>query len=333
MPDVFHWLGVRRIDRWVSMSNVKHEAARGQGIEVGRAGARSRRVWCRPTPRSRSRRKRRPATFAGRPTRSCRTRGGGTCAARKGRCASGMTTRSERSPYCSARPRSRALRASSLRGGRARRDPAFPPGARAARRRGRAGRRGDPPALPRPRRAVAQPVAAFLRRRHRAGIAGRAGRRPGGTARARLDLAIVSVLLDAGAGRAGSIAKPKPGSCWRAPRGWRSPACARCGPGCSRPTRGGRGGPTPLRSRALDRRALGRPFSTRPDNPITGVEGRAACCAGWAKSRARSPTLRRRRRGSATSTISGCRSRGGLPRAEMLRRRAARAWADLAGPA
>src|SRR5260370_4139365 len=34
MPDVFHWLGVTRIDRWVSMSNVKHEAARAQGIEV-----------------------------------------------------------------------------------------------------------------------------------------------------------------------------------------------------------------------------------------------------------------------------------------------------------
>jgi len=34
MPDVFHWLGVRRIDRWVSMSNMKHKAARAQGIEV-----------------------------------------------------------------------------------------------------------------------------------------------------------------------------------------------------------------------------------------------------------------------------------------------------------
>ena len=34
MPDVFHWLGIRRIDRWVSMSNIKHEAARAQGIEV-----------------------------------------------------------------------------------------------------------------------------------------------------------------------------------------------------------------------------------------------------------------------------------------------------------
>jgi len=34
MPDVFHWLGVRRIDRWVSMSNLKHSALKAQGIEV-----------------------------------------------------------------------------------------------------------------------------------------------------------------------------------------------------------------------------------------------------------------------------------------------------------
>ena len=34
MPDVFHWLGIRRVNRWVSMSNVKHKAARAQGIEV-----------------------------------------------------------------------------------------------------------------------------------------------------------------------------------------------------------------------------------------------------------------------------------------------------------
>jgi len=34
MPDVFHWLGVSRVDRWVSMSNIKHKAARAQGIEV-----------------------------------------------------------------------------------------------------------------------------------------------------------------------------------------------------------------------------------------------------------------------------------------------------------
>jgi GTP cyclohydrolase II len=35
MPDVFHWLGVRRIDRWVSMSNMKRAALEAQGIVVG----------------------------------------------------------------------------------------------------------------------------------------------------------------------------------------------------------------------------------------------------------------------------------------------------------
>jgi len=34
MPDVFHWLGIRRIDRWVSMSNVKRDALEAQGIKV-----------------------------------------------------------------------------------------------------------------------------------------------------------------------------------------------------------------------------------------------------------------------------------------------------------
>jgi GTP cyclohydrolase II len=34
MPDVFHWLGIRRIDRWASMSNMKHGALTEQGIEV-----------------------------------------------------------------------------------------------------------------------------------------------------------------------------------------------------------------------------------------------------------------------------------------------------------
>ena len=35
MPDVFHWLGVTRVDRFVSMSNMKHDALRRQGIEIG----------------------------------------------------------------------------------------------------------------------------------------------------------------------------------------------------------------------------------------------------------------------------------------------------------
>jgi len=35
MPDVLHWLGVRKIDRLVSMSNMKYDAIVEQGIEVG----------------------------------------------------------------------------------------------------------------------------------------------------------------------------------------------------------------------------------------------------------------------------------------------------------
>jgi GTP cyclohydrolase II len=34
MPDVIHWLGIRRIDRWVSMSNVKRDALEAQRIEI-----------------------------------------------------------------------------------------------------------------------------------------------------------------------------------------------------------------------------------------------------------------------------------------------------------
>ena len=35
MPDVLNWLGVTRIHRLVSMSNMKHDAMRAQGIEIG----------------------------------------------------------------------------------------------------------------------------------------------------------------------------------------------------------------------------------------------------------------------------------------------------------
>jgi GTP cyclohydrolase II len=34
MPDVFHWLGITRIDRWASMSNMKHGALTAQGIRI-----------------------------------------------------------------------------------------------------------------------------------------------------------------------------------------------------------------------------------------------------------------------------------------------------------
>ena len=35
MPDVIHWLGIRRIDRFVSMSNMKYDALVGGGVEIG----------------------------------------------------------------------------------------------------------------------------------------------------------------------------------------------------------------------------------------------------------------------------------------------------------
>jgi GTP cyclohydrolase II len=34
MPDVVHWLGLRRIDRFVSMSDMKYDALTGQGVEI-----------------------------------------------------------------------------------------------------------------------------------------------------------------------------------------------------------------------------------------------------------------------------------------------------------
>src|SRR5258708_39272726 len=34
MPDVVHWLGLKRIDRFVSMSDMKHDALTNQGIEI-----------------------------------------------------------------------------------------------------------------------------------------------------------------------------------------------------------------------------------------------------------------------------------------------------------
>jgi hypothetical protein len=35
MPDVLHWLGITRIDRFVSMSDMKYNAIVNSGIEIG----------------------------------------------------------------------------------------------------------------------------------------------------------------------------------------------------------------------------------------------------------------------------------------------------------
>jgi GTP cyclohydrolase II len=34
MPDVLHWLGIARIDRFVSMSDMKHDALVSQGVRI-----------------------------------------------------------------------------------------------------------------------------------------------------------------------------------------------------------------------------------------------------------------------------------------------------------
>jgi GTP cyclohydrolase II len=34
MPDVLHWLGISKIDRFVSMSNMKHDAVVRAGIQI-----------------------------------------------------------------------------------------------------------------------------------------------------------------------------------------------------------------------------------------------------------------------------------------------------------
>jgi GTP cyclohydrolase II len=34
MPDALHWLGITKIDRFVSMSNMKHDAIVRAGIEI-----------------------------------------------------------------------------------------------------------------------------------------------------------------------------------------------------------------------------------------------------------------------------------------------------------
>ncbi len=47
MPDVFHWLGIARIDRWASMSNMKHDALTSAGHRGRRAGADSGRAHSR----------------------------------------------------------------------------------------------------------------------------------------------------------------------------------------------------------------------------------------------------------------------------------------------
>ena len=190
---------------------------------------------------------------------------------------------------------------------------------RPARRRRRADRRGDPRALSRPRHPLPRPLAPFRRRR-----ADAAGRRSAERARAAFDLVILSVLLDAGAGPGWRFADPVSGetfSALRRPRR-RQPAHVR--------------GRRPRRSRRARHRDARRGASrSREDNPLVGLDGRAALLRRlgaqvlarpdlFARAAAPGRALRRARRAGRGRPPAGA----GDPRAAA---RSARA--DLGGPA
>jgi hypothetical protein len=204
MPDVFHWLGIARIDRWASMSNMKHDALTSQGIAVveqvaipRHADTRGCRVemdakkaagYYAPEPAqpcngdvAKGPRARR-VSMASPPTLTVRLRS--SVEARRPRCASDA----RRSwPRPSAGHASPDLEIGAASGGS---------GVR---------RRHHPSSLSDARRSLPQPLAAFRGRRNRSlgRDRGHAVRRCAKErARTRIDLAITSVLLDAGAGRA-----------------------------------------------------------------------------------------------------------------------------------
>ena len=95
-------------------------------------------------------------------------------------------------------------------------------------------------------------------------------------ARAAFDLAIVSVLLDAGAGRHWRYEEGRTGEIFSAPRAWpwRASTCSSAAPF--------RAGPEdPFRVdadvlMALTAEDLAEGFQVAPDNPLVGLEGRAA---------------------------------------------------------
>ncbi len=180
-------------------------------------------------------------------------------------------------PLLQRRRGARALRDRAC-GGRARRDPAFPAGAGAARRGGRARRRDHAPPLSRSRRAVSQPLAPFFGRRRRPRRAGRARRRSGGdgagAARSgdRLGLARcrrrAALVVSRGRDRAASRRAPR-GLAVASLRAMQAglfsadpakPVARRCGGACG----------------ADGRIGSATALQHRPDNPLAGLEGRAA---------------------------------------------------------
>jgi hypothetical protein len=273
MPDVLHWLGVRRIHRLVSMSNMKYDAITGSGIEVGERvkipdelipadaqggdGRQDRPPATSPTARC-------PTPSLAQTSRAAKDRGADSapCAAH---CCAPRTTCASAAPRAGGGPagespgsRSTARRAWTRRP---------PRGGRHARRYPDAGH------------SLPQPLAPLRGRRRRPQGGSRralAGRSPPNGRARWIDLTVVSVLLDAGAGAAGATSRRASGqtvharseglgvasfhafvaglfsSDRRRPLRWTRQACAAGRPRLAAPSR-----PT-------------------PGNPLVGLDGRAA---------------------------------------------------------
>ena len=314
MPDVLHWLGIRKIHRLVSMSNMKYDAITGSGIEIGErvnipdelipadarvemdakmaAGyftpgavpdaeelkkAKGRGLTMsmdQPTP---------PARFAADTAPGRRAPPSRSCARTAAPCASAP-------PQLLARARARRIA----------------PGSRSARRRASKTRRATVAEVTRERypmrtHPVPQPLAPFRgRRREPQGrarpAAGRRARRAS-AARAQIDLAVVSVLLDAGAGPDWHYVEPATGQTLHALRGpgaWRAstPSPAACSPA----TRTARCRPMPPACARWSTDHLADAFQVSEGNPLVGLEGprHAAAPAGRGHGRAARGVRRRR---------------------------------------
>jgi len=98
---------------------------------------------------------------------------------------------------------------------------------------------------------------------------------PAETARARIDLVVISVLLDAGAGARWRFLEPRTGLVLGRSEGLALASLHAFLGGLfsSDPARPARCDPAALA--ALDAEALGRAFQAGPDNPLLGLEGRA----------------------------------------------------------
>ena len=275
MPDVMHWLGMRRIDRFVSMSDMKYDALVSQGIEIvervpipdelvpadAQVEIEAKKAAGYYTPRAATRRSGQP----GRPFARKVLR------ARPCPCRSGDVSR-----LVVAERRGGARARASDAGDRpGRQAAAFPHRSRPPRRRRSTScsrRRARPI-----RRSTCRSIRAGGISSSTATIAGlRSPSRPAGAiaaarARAAFDLAIVSVLLDAGAGPAWRYRDPQTGAAIGRSEGLALASLAMFARRrVLRRSAPSRCAPMPTRCANLTVADLARGFQVTDDNPLVG---------------------------------------------------------------